>query len=57
MPAALQLEWFGPLCEARGKRIVPLKLDVTDKDDIAAAVDAAVMRQRRRNTPLLRFPS
>jgi len=38
---ALSLDWLEPLCETHGPRIVPLKLDVTDPNDIAAAVEAA----------------
>ena len=37
----LTLECLGPLCEAHGERIVPVKLDVTIADDIAAAVATA----------------
>jgi len=37
----LSLECLEPLCEAHGGRIVPLKLDVTDPGDIAAAAEAA----------------
>ncbi len=37
----LTLESLEPLTEAHGERIVPLKLDVTNRADIAAAVDRA----------------
>ncbi len=37
----LTLESLDPLCEAHGARIVPLKLDVTVRDDVSAAVSAA----------------
>ena len=38
----LTLECLQNLCDAHGERIVPLKLDVTVPEDIAAAAEAAV---------------